>query len=479
MQAIKGIPGWQLASFGIFGMLSIAMVLTAWHTETYALLLAPAIAAIAIWTIRDFQSVFYLLLFTLPLSIEFNITPSLGTDLPSEPLIIGLLAAFLLYSARNLQELNVLFLRTSIICGLLIHYCWILLASVVSETPLISFKFLLAKTWYIGVFVFLGAWILHDKERIIKAFWLIYFPLTAMIIQTLIRHGMRGFVFEDINDPVMPFFRNHVNYAAMITAFLPFLWLAKNQYSEASWTRRLLLASIPLYLAGIFFSYTRACLLATAALIPFIFLLRHRALRYVLMVGLVITTTVLGILSSGNQYLRFAPEFKKTVYHSELDDHMSSTFEGQDVSSMERIYRWVAAMRMWPEHPWFGYGPNSFTSFYKKHTVYSFETYVSDNEEKSTVHNYFLLILVEQGLIGLLIFLGLSLLIFVRGEALFFYETDPWKRSLYLAIMCSFAVIYINLLLSDLLETDKIGSLYFLLLGLLGRAEMEKSLKKT
>ena len=32
--------------------------------------------------------------------------------------------------------------------------------------------------------------------------------------------------------------------------------------------------------------------------------------------------------------------------HNEFSDHVSSTFEGKDVSSMEQIYRWVAGGHM-------------------------------------------------------------------------------------------------------------------------------------
>lgn len=471
------IPNWLLSSFIGWSLITIGCILCAVVLENPVFAAIPAGIWIGIWAAIDFKRLFYLLLFFLPLSIEFNITPSLGTDLPTEPLMVGLFLILIFYTASRLHQLNADLLRSPIILALLAHLCWILITVVSSETPLISVKYLLAKSWYVGVFVFLGSWIIKDLPALKKAFWVIYLPLTAMVIQSLIRHGMRGFVFEDINEPVMPFFRNHVNYAAMITAFLPLLWHARSWYPKGSWTRRILWCSIPLFLTGIFFSYTRACLLATVALLPFIVIVRFRLLKYVFGFGLIGIAVLMIYLANGNQYLRFAPEFKKTIYHSELDDHMASTFEGQDVSSMERVYRWVAAVRMFEKHPWFGFGPNSFTTFYKQHTVYSFETYVSDNEEKSTVHNYFLLTLVEQGVPGMFFFLMLSIVIFLRGESLYFSETNPEQKQLILVYLCSFAVIYINLLLSDLVETDKIGSLYFLFMGLLARTDLVQKRK--
>jgi O-antigen ligase len=68
---------------------------------------------------------------------------------------------------------------------------------------------------------------------------------------------------------------------------------------------------------------------------------------------------------------------------------------------------------MFDDSKWLGHGPGNFYPTYKKYTVTEFSTYLSDNDEKSTVHNYFLLLLVEQGIIGLAIFLALSILIFI------------------------------------------------------------------
>ena len=120
-----------------------------------------------------------------------------------------------------------------------------------------------------------------------------------------------------------------------------------------------------------------------------------------------------------------------------------------------------------------GFGPNSFTIYYKEYTVTAFKTWVSSNEEKSSVHNYFLLIAIEQGLPGLILLI--SLLIYMFAVAVKAYHTlhDPFERSL--AMLCAVVlsmIVTLNLL-SDLIETDKIGSLYFIILGLLIRLQVK------
>lgn len=149
-------------------------------------------------------------------------------------------------------------------------------------------------------------------------------------------------------------------------------------------------------------------MLAVVVMLPFYFVMKWSLVKPAL--HAVIAVSVLGVsyIMYDNYYLRYAPDYKKTIYHDDFGSHFASTFEGEDVSSMERVYRWVAAARMVPERPLMGVGSGNFFDFYKKYGLGSFETYISDNKEQSTVHNYFLLMLVEQGFIGLAIFVLLT-----------------------------------------------------------------------
>jgi O-antigen ligase len=169
-----------------------------------------------------------------------------------------------------------------------------------------------------------------------------------------------------------------------------------------------------------------------------------------------------------NRYLNFAPEFETTIYHETFAAHMAATAAGfQDVSSAERIYRWVAAKQMFAEHPWLGVGPGNFYPYYKEHTVLVFETYISDNEERSTVHNYLLLMLVEQGFPGFAIFFILTILTLFYGQAVYHRTRKRGDKQLVMAVTLSMVILMVQNMLSDLVETDKVGSFFFLNLSLL------------
>jgi O-antigen ligase len=59
---------------------------------------------------------------------------------------------------------------------------------------------------------------------------------------------------------------------------------------------------------------------------------------------------------------------------------------------------------------------------------------VSENVERSSVHNYFLLVLTEQGIIGLIIFILLTLAIISNGERIYHQTVARNERKYVMAI---------------------------------------------
>ena len=82
-------------------------------------------------------------------------------------------------------------------------------------------------------------------------------------------------------------------------------------------------------------------------------------------------------------------------------------------------------------------------------------------------HNYPLLLLAEQGTIGLAIFLFLTAVIFIYGENIYHRVKNEDDKKIALTLLLVLAMVYVNLLLSDLLESDKVGPFYFICIALL------------
>ncbi len=460
------LPKLHIALLWGYGVFTIACFVLALHFDFMPLAAAPALVP-AVWLgLSNFSFLYFVLLFSLPLSMEFNFTPSLGTDLPSEPLMVGLMLITIFYLATQPDALPKKFFTHPVLLLIFLHLGWIFIACINSLNFTVSIKIFIAKLWYIAVFIYLTAIVLNTFQRIQTAFWCVFLPLLATAVVTMIRHAMMDFGFEEINKCVTPYFANHVNYALMLVVFYPFIWLAATWYEKNSWQRWLLNFAKLFFLVAIYFSYTRAAMLAALLMVPFFFVVQWRLMKLAIAVAAIGALAGVIYMTEDNRFLKHAPD-ESTIYHDEFGDHVSATFEGKDVSSMERVYRWIAGGRMILDRPLMGVGPGNFYPHYKQYAVASFETWVSDNDERSTIHNYFLLLWVEQGVIGLLVFLMLTGFIFLMGENIYHRLNDSRHKQIVMASLLSLMAIYFSLTLNDMLETDKIGTLFFFNIALL------------
>ncbi|HMW12823.1 MAG TPA: O-antigen ligase family protein [Chitinophagales bacterium] len=444
--------------------LSVLSFLLSIYLKIEILFLLPFLAFFLGVCLLNFRFVFLLMLFVMPISVEMEIG-SFGTDLPSEPIVILLSICTMLYAIRNFHLVKNA-IKHPIFIFLCFLYLWSWFTVIFSTNVFLSVKYMLAKSWYLLTFFVLPIFLLDSTKRIRQFFWCLFIPSFISIIFIMIRHGMQGFTFDSITDAVHPIYRNHVNYAVFITMLLPFIFLARTWYSPKSFPYKLLNFSVLFFLLAIYLSYTRGAWLAVIAMLVYFFVLKWNVTKQLLLIaGIAVIAFTVYILNDNN-YLKYSPNYDTTIYHDELGDHLSSTFEMEDMSTVERFYRWIAAVHLFKEHPLLGVGPNNFVSHYKPYTVTAYETYISDNEEKSTVHNYFLLLLTEQGLPALILFICLLIVVLLTAQKLY-NQVSTTQRKYIVAITLCIIAFLLNNSLSDLVEANKVGSLFYICLALL------------
>lgn len=405
------------------------------------------------------KHLFYLFFLVLPFSVELQFG-SLGTDLPSEPLMISLVGVAFLWAITRSKKLNAKIFAHPISLLFLFQLAWMAFTVIYSTEQLVSIKNLLAKVWYIVPFFFLPLFLFKEEKEKRKIFKLVTGGLIFSIIYVLINHASQGFSFEAANTVVRPIFRNHVNYAIMLVAFLPYLWYLIRTSDNKS--RFMKTALVLLFIAGIYFSYTRAAQASVLLAIGFYFIIKYRLVKLSIGVASILIVSLVMHLSSGSGYLDYAPDFETTVAHKKFDNLLEATTQMKDVSTVERFYRWIAGAYMLGERPLTGYGPGTFFFQYRPHTVTSYETYVSDNPEKSGIHNNYLMIAVEQGIPGLIIMLVIALLPLLVAEQTYHRLEVLSEKALVMAAAICYFLIDTVLVMNDLLEADKIGPFYYL-----------------
>ena len=436
-------------------------------TDFWPAVFLPAGVLLLFYIIPNIELPYHVLLLTVPLSFPMEKILPVRLDFPDEllQLLVTALMAFYFIKKKDIYKAS--FFSHPFTLFVLASFVWTLLATLGSSDVGFSAKFLIKKIWFLVPFFFFGFGYFYRSRNLGIGFWAMFSVLTLIVLAVMYKAKGVGFNFSDVHDPIQPFFKNHVMYGSMISCFffavLGAFWVGR----KGSVYRFLLLLSIPLYLIAVYFSYSRGAWGAVLFGIGMMIAIRIRLGRYIIPVIYTLILSLVLWLAHDNRYLQFRPRFDKTVMHENLTDHLMATLQGTDISSAERYHRWIATVRMSQDYPILGVGPNKFYDTYPRYAITEYRTWVSRNIEKSTTHNYFLFMLAEQGWVGMLLYAGLVFFIFWRGQRIYFQCSSARDRRIVLAILGMLAAVFVNNFFSELLETDKIGSLFYIGLAIL------------
>lgn len=479
MKILKLAPNRDFASAVLFAGFALCTLLcfvaAALLSEPFFLALPFALLLI-FQVLVDYKRVFYLLMFCIPLNIEIDGLPGdLGLDIPGEPLMMGLLLLYVLLLFSHIQIWKASYWGHFFTLSILLQWVWLLFATLYAENPAVAWKFFLAKTWYLASFYFLALHLLRKQADWKLLLWVVFFPLVFAASKALAHHAYLGLSFADVNKAVVPFFRNHVSYAAILALTLPLFWFLR--YSYAPWSRQRLVlhGGIAILFLGMLFSYTRAAYLALFLSIVAYTIMRLRLLVPALLAAIVLVLAGSVLLVRKNYFLKYAPS-ERTIAHQEFGDLVAATYTFEDASTMERYHRWIGGIQMVMDRPITGFGPNNFYPYYRQYTLNRFQTYLSSNPERSGIHNYFLMLAAEQGLPGMLLFVVFLIGIFLYAQR--YYHSWPVGSSeRHILAGCFMCIVVISafLLMNDLIETDKVGPFFFLSIVMIWRIGENKA----
>ncbi len=420
----------------------------------------------------NWKTAWWVLLFTIPVSVDVSLGGgTLSTSLPDEPLMWSFLLLFPLLLARQPNMLPQWWLRHPIVFIIALQYLWLIVAVFFSKELMFSVKFLIAKTWFLVSFFILPIFIFTDKKDFRKAFVLVLIPLLATVLIIFARHAALGFAFYKIEAAIGKLYYNHVDYSSVISMFFPFAVIALILTARGSnpIIRWVLLGIVFFLVPAIYLTYARAAVLAVVFAAMVFVAIKMRLANLMMPVFYIAISAGLFYLIKDNKYIDLRPNYQRTFMHRDFDDHIIATLRGEDMSSMERIYRWIAAVRMSQDEPIKGFGPNSFYYYYKPYAVSSFETYVSRNFEKSTTHNYYLYLLVEQGWPAMILYAILVMAVFAVAQRTYWRlkGRDKFYQYVTLGAAMMFGAGWVNNFFSDLIETHKVGSLFYLSIAII------------
>ena len=198
-----------------FGLGALFIALNAWLMNDVRQPIAaalPIVAYLVFASIWHTDKVLLFMFFCAPLSMNLEDLGDFGVGfyLPTEPILFGLTVLFVLDQLRR-PSLDRRVLLHPISIAIYAYLIWLLVTSITSEMPSVSFKFLASRIWFIVPIYFYGTKVFRDVNKSIRALWLYLVPLTTVIIYTLIRHAATGFAEDPAHYVMTPFFKDHTS----------------------------------------------------------------------------------------------------------------------------------------------------------------------------------------------------------------------------------------------------------------------------
>jgi len=419
----------------------------------------PLVLFIVMLALFAFDVLLYLVVFFTPLSLPLSeIMPGLtfNMSLPTEPLLVGILLVFIMKCFANGKfDREILIHPVSL--AIYFSLFWLMVTSLTSSMPIVSFKFLLSRIWFVVAFYLLAAKLFDSGKNIEKYIWLYTLPLLIVIFYTLNRHlGYGLWDKQAANFVPNPFYNDHTSYGAVIAMYLPFLFgfSFTKIYSPA--VKTFVHIVLGILLVGFILSYARAAWLSMIVAFAVWIFMKLKLRFKPLFIALFITLSV--VLVFQTELLMYL-ERNNTESSANLGEHISSMSNiSSDASNLERINRWSCAIRMFEDKPIFGYGPGTYMFKYGSYQLTADRTIISTNSaDGGNAHSEYLGPMAESGILGLISFLILISVVIYTAVHTYTRTNDKRLKTLVMSALLGLITYLVHGIMNNFLDTDKLS----------------------
>jgi O-antigen ligase len=424
------------------------------YNEVYWFALLPVGIALLLTAFVSLDKLMWFVVFCTPLS--FNIENlelgGIGMYVPTEPLMFYIMVVFFVKQLyERTFDRRIIYHPISI--AVFINMAWLIITSCTSEMPDVSFKFVLARMWFVTCFYFIATQLFRNYKNFDRFLWLYIIPLTIVIIYTFINHALHNFEEKPAHWVMQPFFKDHTSYGAIVIMLFPmlFYFLSQKQHMAIKFFTILL---VLIFTLGAIFSYTRAAWVSFAISIVLILIYKFRVrFAHLLLVALI------GITVIANSWTDILMVLEKNRQDSsgDLSEHVQSISNiSSDASNLERINRWECALKMFMERPLFGWGPGTYMFQYAPFQRSKNLTIIStNNADNGNAHSEYIGPLAETGVPGLLSFLLIVGFAYYYGSTRYHQLPPGQTKNLLLFLLAGLTTYLTHGFLNNYLDTDK------------------------
>ncbi len=446
--------------FYFFSVLYIAICGLFVYYEIFWLYLLPVAIALIMLSFLSIDKLVMFSVLVIPLSVEMKEKDiGVALSLPAEPLIIATMILFV-FKALIENTFDYRIWRHPVTIAICLLLGWGLITTVTSEMPIVSFKSMMNKFWFIIPFYFLGVHLFKEKKNITRFAWMYVLGLIAVIIYTTYNHAIWGFEKDPAHWVMTPFYYDHTQYGVMLAFFVPFLFGYQFINRHQLFVKILVLSALAMVILGLILSNSRAAWLSVVIAAGF-FLIFAFKIKWYLIAGLIGIATVFLMIN----WTSIIQKLEKNKQDSSQDftEHIQSMSNIRtDASNLERLLRWNCALRLYRERPVFGWGPGTYAFVYAPYQKSYELTIISTNfGDGGNAHSEYLGPLSEQGFMGIINVLLVIVMVFYTGSKIIFSKADKYIRYLTMMILLSLITYWFHGILNNFLDTDKAAGPYW------------------
>ena len=442
----------------VLTMLFVASNSYALFKDNYLYALIPAVLLGAVLCVVRMEYMFLAMALLTPFAVNVTLLPQMQLSLPVEPMMILFVAVFLFrIILSGTYDLRILRHPVSIL--LLLSLLWMLVASVLSQIPEVSFKYLLSRLWFVIPFFFAAIPIFRNQQRIKQFYW---FYVAGLVVVIIIATVKTAGDFTDLqtlqtlHHVMRPYYNDHTAYGCAIALMMPvafYMLFDKSERHNHLWLKGV---AVFLLLLGLYLSFCRAAWLSVAAAAGMYILIRMgMKLKWMA----VAAAMAVGVFFAFQGDILYQLEKNHQDSSYEVGDQIKSmTNIATDASNLERLNRWASAFRMWEDHPVNGTGPGTYQFIYASYQrSYQLSVISTNAGNNGNAHSEYIGPLSEQGVVGVALVVVLFCVTFATGVRV--YRTAKSRRvaNMALALSLSLLTYYIHGFFNNFLDTDKLS----------------------
>lgn len=423
--------------------------------EFYYFSFLPLLLFLGYWFFFSLDKFILLIVFCTPLSVKLeDLDINVGVSIPTEPLMFAVLLIFLVKVIYDGQLFDRKLLKHPITIAVIFNLFWMLTTSITSVQPVVSFKYLTARLWFVSTFFFFGLLLFKEIKNIKLFVWVYCIPLAGVIIYNTINHAAYGFDRQVGTWIVHPFFNDHTAYGSTIALMLPFIFSFIFDSSITKTKRIVALVLTIVLITGVMFSYSRAAWLSLAGVLGVFLVLKLKInFKFVFAVFLILTALFFMFRTE----IIMEMEKNKQDSSEKYSEHIQSIANiSTDASNLERINRWASALRMFKERPVFGWGPGTYQLVYAPFQFSKEKTIISTNAgDMGNAHSEYIGPLSESGVFGMLSVIFIVVATLFTGVRAYKKALNKNIKMITLGAMLGLCTYYIHGLMNNFLDTDK------------------------